>query len=112
MKTGITPFKAISDSTRRSILDALREEHLTAGAIAQRFQRISRPAVSKHLTILRRARLVAAKKHGRELIYSLHATPLRPVADWLRDYEVMWDGQLQALKDHVEAERGQSQNES
>ncbi|MGH2523591.1 MAG: metalloregulator ArsR/SmtB family transcription factor, partial [Anaerolineales bacterium] len=66
-----SPYKAIADDTRRRILDALRTESLTAGAIAGRFRRLSRPAVSKHLSILRRSRLVSAKKQGRERVYSL-----------------------------------------
>ncbi|HLF28753.1 MAG TPA: metalloregulator ArsR/SmtB family transcription factor [Anaerolineae bacterium] len=104
MSAALTPYKAIADGTRRRILDLLREEKLSAGAIAQRFPRISRPAVSKHLAILRRSRLVATKKQGREQLYALNAAPLRAVADWVRAYEVFWEEQLQSLKDYVESE--------
>ena len=100
----ITPYKAIADDTRRRILDLLREESLTAGAIAGRFQRLSRPAVSKHLSILRRSRLVSAKKQGRERLYILNAEPLREVEAWVKQYEVFWDQQLQSFKDYVESE--------
>jgi DNA-binding transcriptional ArsR family regulator len=100
----VTPYKAIADATRRQILDLLRGRPLTAGAIAGRFRRLSRPAVSKHLAILRRARLVTARRRGREHVYHLNPRPLREVSDWLERYEAFWDEQLQAFKDYVESE--------
>ena len=70
MTQPVSPFKAISDGTRRQILDLLREEdRLTAGSVAQFFPEISRPAVSKHLAILRQADLVTARRRGRKWIY-------------------------------------------
>src|SRR5262245_27731403 len=102
MATLITPYKAIADDTRRHILDFLRTENLTAGAIAERFHtgphRMSRPAVSKHLGILRRSRLVTMQKQGRERIYTLNAEPLRQVEAWVRQYEAFWERQLQSFK--------------
>jgi DNA-binding transcriptional ArsR family regulator len=98
----VTPYKAIADDTRRRILDLLREESLTAGAIAGRFHRMSRPAVSKHLSILRRSRLVSAKKQGRERLYTLNPEPLREVEAWVKQYEAFWDRQLQTFKSYVE----------
>jgi DNA-binding transcriptional ArsR family regulator len=103
MSASATPYKAIADDTRRRILDLLRDESLTAGSIAGRFPKISRPAVSKHLAILRRSRLVATRKRGREQVYTLNAVPLRHVAEWVREYEVFWDKQLQSLKEYVES---------
>lgn len=99
-------YDAIADPTRRGILDLLRRRSLNAGAIARRFPSISRPAVSKHLAILRRSRLVVARKTGRELRYSLNAEPLREVDAWLRRYEQFWDGQLRAFKEYVELKPG------
>jgi DNA-binding transcriptional ArsR family regulator len=99
-----TPFKAISDLTRRQILDLLREEdHLPAGSIAQSFPEISRPAVSKHLAILRQSDLVRTEREGREWIYSINPAPLRKVAEWLSQYEVFWDEQLDSFKEFVES---------
>lgn len=100
----ITPYKAISDDTRRHILDLLRGEPLTAGAIAVKCRHLSRPAVSKHLSILRRSRLVSAKKQGRERVYTLNAKPLREVDTWVQQYEKFWDEQLQSFKTYVESE--------
>jgi DNA-binding transcriptional ArsR family regulator len=99
----VTPYKAIADDTRRHILDLLRRETLTAGAIAERFGGMSRPAVSKHLAILRRSRLVLAKKRGRERVYALNAAPLREVNRWLVQYQQFWDNQLESFKNYVES---------
>jgi DNA-binding transcriptional ArsR family regulator len=104
MNAFTTPYQAIADGTRRQILDLLQREPMTAGIIAQRFRKISRPAVSKHLAILRRARLVHFQKQGRERVYALNAEPLREVNAWVRQYEKFWDQQLQSFKDYVEAE--------
>jgi DNA-binding transcriptional ArsR family regulator len=102
MKT--TPsYHAISDQTRRQILDMLHHESLTAGAIAVRFGKISRPAVSKHLAVLRRSKLVLIKKQGRERIYTLNAAPLKEVSDWVNRYQAFWDEQLKSFKDYVES---------
>lgn len=111
MNAYTTPYHAIADETRRRILDMLQQETLTAGTIAQRFRKISRPAVSKHLAILRRSRLVTTRKTGRERLYSLNAGPLREVEAWVRQYEIFWDEQLQAFKAHVEAETEKEQTD-
>ena len=104
MNTSI-PYKAIADTTRREILDLLRDYSLTAGVIAERFRRkkLSRPAVSKHLRILRQSRLVLVTKKGRERVYTLNAEPLREVDAWVQQYEAFWDRQLQAFKEYVES---------
>jgi DNA-binding transcriptional ArsR family regulator len=101
-----TPYKAIADGTRREILDLLRLDPLTAGVIAERFRkkRLSRPAVSKHLRILRQSRLVRVSKRGRERVYMLNADPLREVDAWVQQYKAFWDRQLQAFREYVEAD--------
>ena len=106
MKNAIS-YHAISDLTRRQILDMLHRESLTAGAIAQRFGRISRPAVSKHLAVLRRSKLVLIRKQGRERIYTLNAVPLKEISDWVGRYQKFWDEQLQSFKKYVESNPGQ-----
>jgi DNA-binding transcriptional ArsR family regulator len=98
-----TSYHAISDRTRRQILDMLQRESLTAGVIAQRFKKISRPAVSKHLAVLRRSKLVLIRKQGRERIYTLNAEPLKEVSDWVNQYQTFWDEQLQSFKEYVES---------
>jgi DNA-binding transcriptional ArsR family regulator len=94
-------FNALADPTRRAVLDLLRGGSLTAGQIARGFP-VSRPAVSKHLRLLRRARLVHQRRHGRERYYQLNPAPLEAVADWLDRYRRFWAASLTSLKAVVE----------
>ena len=80
------PFSAISDPTRRKILDQLAQSGpMRAGILAQSFSSISRPAVSKHLRILRRASLVRQEIRGREIWYFAEALPLQEVYSWIKN---------------------------
>ncbi|HKI44188.1 MAG TPA: autorepressor SdpR family transcription factor [Balneolales bacterium] len=79
-----TIFKALNDSTRRKILRMLREKEMTAGDIADAFQ-ISKPSISHHLDLLKRADLVMCERKGQFLIYSLNTTVLEETANWLLD---------------------------
>ena len=99
-------FGALSDPTRRAVLDVLCEGGQPAGQIAQAFP-VSRPAISKHLRLLRRARLVREHRRGRHRLYELNAEPLRAVDSWLRQYRTFWRTSLSALKAHVEGEYNQ-----
>lgn len=89
---------AISDKTRRQILDVLRAGPQRAGDLAGRFPRMSRPAVSKHLRVLRSSRLVQPQRRGRELWYQLNPQPLSQVNAWVQQYEEFWISRLQDLK--------------
>lgn len=75
-------FKALSDSTRREILDRLKEKDLTAGEIADYFS-ISKPSISHHLTILKTAGLITQEKKGQFIYYSLNTTVLQDIYSWL-----------------------------
>jgi DNA-binding transcriptional ArsR family regulator len=97
-------FKAIADPTRREILALLRVGPSTVGEIAQNF-RTSRPAISKHLRLLRNAGLVVTRKKGAASVCELNGRPLRAVNDWLRDYAEFWDENLRNLKRYVEEEQ-------
>ncbi|MBS1825764.1 MAG: winged helix-turn-helix transcriptional regulator [Acidobacteria bacterium] len=94
-------FRAIADPTRREILGLLKVREQTVGEIAGNF-RMSRPAISKHLRLLRTAGLVATKRHGTASVCRLSAGPLRTVNDWIREYESFWSATLQDLKAYVE----------
>jgi DNA-binding transcriptional ArsR family regulator len=94
-------FRAIADPTRREILGLLRGGRRSVGEIAQNF-RASRPAISRHLRVLRAAGLVVARHEGTARICELNAAPLRDVDDWLRDYQAFWRASLRSLKRHVE----------
>jgi DNA-binding transcriptional ArsR family regulator len=85
-------------------LDLLRRGSLPAGRIAQAFP-VSRPAVSKHLRLLRRAHLVRERREGRRRLYQLNPGPLRAVDSWLNDYRIFWQSSLNDLKAFVEIEQ-------
>jgi DNA-binding transcriptional ArsR family regulator len=94
-------FQALADPTRRAILTLLRQGSQPVNGIASDFP-ISRPAISRHLRILREADLVTEIKVGRNRLYELNAGPLREVDDWLAHYRHMWQHQLRNLKRYVE----------
>jgi DNA-binding transcriptional ArsR family regulator len=96
-------FHALADPTRRAVLDLLRLGAQPAGQIAEAFP-ISRPAISKHLRQLRKARLVVESRSGRHRVYQLNAEPLRAVNTWLEQYRQFWQMNLSSLKSFVERE--------
>jgi ArsR family transcriptional regulator len=78
-------FKALSDPTRREILRMLAERNHTAGEIVERF-RISQPAISRHLAVLRHAGLVTAERDGQNIVYALDTTVFQDVVRILMDF--------------------------
>jgi DNA-binding transcriptional ArsR family regulator len=94
-------LKAVADPKRRRILDLLAEQDLPVGRIADRFS-ISRPAVIKHLRVLRSANLISVRRDGRERFQCLNAKPLRSVEAWLAPFAAFWENSLQKLKHQVE----------
>jgi DNA-binding transcriptional ArsR family regulator len=103
-----TIFLALADPTRRAVLDLLRRGSQPAGHIAEAFP-ISRPAISKHLRLLRRAHLVREHRQGRNRLYELNPEPLRAVDSWLDQYRSFWSASLTSLKAFVEAEHAKEQ---
>ena len=91
---------AISDPVRREIMMLLRKRTLSAGEIACCFD-ISRPAVSRHLRVLRECGLVADEIQGRQRLYRLDTTPLAPLEAWLAQLHDRWSGPLDALETEV-----------
>lgn len=100
-------FAAIADPTRRAILDAIRGRERSAGEIAALFP-VSRPAISKHLRVLRGAGLVRERRVAQSRLYSLDPAPLREVERWLDHYKVFWGARLHDLKRVVEQEQRHS----
>ena len=94
---------AISDQVRREILGLLRQGPLTAGSIAARFE-ISRPAVSRHLRVLREVGLVVDEPRGRERVYRLDARPLAELDAWLTPFRPAWQARLEVGLDALETE--------
>jgi DNA-binding transcriptional ArsR family regulator len=96
-------FRAIADPTRRAILDRLRAGPAPVNELASAFEQ-SRPAISKHLRILREARIVSEQRQGRERFYRLEAVKLQPVSDWILPYRSFWQASLGNLKNYLENE--------
>jgi DNA-binding transcriptional ArsR family regulator len=94
-------FRAIADPTRRAILDRLRAGRAPVNALAADFRQ-TRPAISKHLRVLREARLVSEERTGRERLYQLEPRPLQQVAGWLEGYRAFWHASLRNLKRFLE----------
>ena len=90
-------FGALASRTRRRILDALLRGERSVGELV-RVARVSQPAVSQHLAVLREAGLVEERRDGRFRYYRLDARPLAEVLGWLRRYERFWSGRLAALR--------------
>jgi DNA-binding transcriptional ArsR family regulator len=98
-------FAALADDTRLRILDALAKREMTAGQIAEMFP-VSRPAISRHLRVLREAGLVQAKGDAQRRIYRIDPRPLREIDRWLERYRSLWSGRLDALERHLNDDGG------
>jgi ArsR family transcriptional regulator len=79
-------FKALNDPTRREILELLKSEDLSAGQIADHFN-ISKPSISHHLDILKRADLIIFEKKGQFIIYSVNTTVMEDVLQWILTFK-------------------------
>jgi DNA-binding transcriptional ArsR family regulator len=94
-------FFAVSDPTRRRILDLLLLSECSVSDLVRPF-RISQPAISQHLRILREAGLVHVRRRGRERRYRLRGAQLRAVYDWAAHYERFWNAKFHALGAYLE----------
>ena len=96
-------WKALSDPTRRSILDLLRKGPMTTTEIVDRFPSLTRFGVMKHLSVLRDAGLVQDRWEGRRRINSLNAVPIRMIYErWVSGYQDLWASKLTSLKQQLE----------
>jgi DNA-binding transcriptional ArsR family regulator len=95
-------FRALADPTRRAIFEQLsRQGEQTVHALT-RHAGVSQPAVSKHLTVLRQAKLVRHRREGRESHYRARPDALAPMVDWLQLYGAFWRDKLDRLEDLLE----------
>jgi DNA-binding transcriptional ArsR family regulator len=91
-------FKALADPTRRAIFERLvRDGEQTVRALTDRAG-VSQPAVSKHLGVLKLARLVRDRREGRETHYSVRPQALAPLIDWMRLYGAFWRDRFDRLE--------------
>ena len=89
-------FNAIAEPQRRAILDALAAGERSVGELVDALG-LSQPQVSKHLRVLREVDVVSVRELGRQRLYRVNGPALRPVHDWIRDYEQLWSDRFDAL---------------
>ena len=99
-------WKALSDPTRRSILDLLRNGPRTTTEIVAAFPHLSRFGVMKHMDVLREAGLIDTREEGRQRVNSLNVVPIRQIYErWMGPFAEMWSSTLLRLKDEVEKKK-------
>ncbi len=98
-------WKALSDATRRAILDFLRDRPRTTTEIVEEFPHLSRFGVMKHLEVLRQAQLVQTREDGRKRFNSLNVVPIRQIYErWVGPFQELWSGELLRIKDLAESD--------
>jgi DNA-binding transcriptional ArsR family regulator len=96
-------WKALSDPTRRTVLDLLRKGSKTTTEIVDAFPDMTRHAVMKHIDVLRDAGLISTREEGRRRINSLNAVPIRQIYErWMGPFSELWSSTLLRIKDDVE----------
>ncbi|MBK6476723.1 MAG: winged helix-turn-helix transcriptional regulator [Saprospiraceae bacterium] len=100
-------FQAIADPVRRDIIDLLSKETLTVNEVAQHFD-ISRPAISKHLKILKECGIVNITKEGREQIYAIQSKSLVPAFVWMEPYQKIWEDKLDSFENYLNKLKNQT----
>jgi DNA-binding transcriptional ArsR family regulator len=98
-------FEAIAEPTRRAVLDLLLEGERSAGDLVAAFPRLTQPAVSRHLRILREAALVSLRAEAQQRIYALEPARLAIVYEWLNRYRLYWNAHLTKLEHHLDQGR-------
>jgi DNA-binding transcriptional ArsR family regulator len=93
-------FEALGDPTRRRIVELLASGEQSAGDVAREFA-ISRPAVSRHLRVLREAGIATARSEAQRRVYRLEPQPLAEMEAWLARYRSFWTERLDRLERHV-----------
>jgi DNA-binding transcriptional ArsR family regulator len=93
-------FQAIADPNRRAILSLLASQRLTLNGVAEKF-RISRPAISRHIKILRECGLVVIHQQGRERYCEAKLDRLKEVSDWVETSRQLWEGRLDRLDEYL-----------
>ena len=103
-------WKALSDNTRRSILDLLRQGPRTTTEIVEAFPHLSRFGVMKHIDVLREAGLVHTREDRRQRINSLNVVPIRQIYErWVGRFQELWSSHLLRIKEDAEAQAAQAQ---
>jgi DNA-binding transcriptional ArsR family regulator len=103
-------WKALSDNTRRSILDLLRLGPRTTTEIVEAFPHLSRFGIMKHIGVLRETGLIRTREERRQRINSLNVVPIRRIYErWVGRFEELWSSHLLRIKEDAEARAAQAQ---
>lgn len=105
-------FNAIAEPRRREIIDLLAAGGEQAVGDLVGALRLPQPAVSKHLRVLRRVRLVTASRRGRSRVYRLEPRELKIVHDWVKHYERFWSHQISRIKERAEQRAREQQHQT
>ena len=98
-------WKALSDPTRRTILDLLRQGPRTTTEIVAAFPRLTRFGVMKHIDVLREAELIETRVEGRRRVNSLNVVPIRQIYErWVGKFEELWSSHLLRIKELAESQ--------
>lgn len=97
----LSAFDVLAEPNRRRILDLLREGRRPVGELADRLG-LNQPAVSKHLKVLKEARLVEVQQDAQRRVYRLRPEPLLELDAWLEPYRALWSRRLDALEHHLD----------
>ncbi|HEU4703232.1 MAG TPA: metalloregulator ArsR/SmtB family transcription factor [Conexibacter sp.] len=94
-------FNAVAEPQRRAILDALAGGERSVGELVHALG-LAQPQASKHLRVLREVGAVSVREQGRQRLYRVNGEALRPIHDWIREYEQLWSDRFDALDDVLE----------
>jgi DNA-binding transcriptional ArsR family regulator len=101
-------FNAVAEPRRREILDLLARGERPVNELVERLG-VAQPQVSKHLRVLRAVGLVVAREEGRQRMYRLNGEPLKPIHDWVKNYERTWTERFAALDGLLDELKGEEQ---
>jgi DNA-binding transcriptional ArsR family regulator len=101
-------FNAVAEPRRRQILDVLAGGERPVNDLVEQLG-VAQPLVSKHLRVLREVGLVDVRDEGRRRIYRLNGQALKPIHDWVKDYEQAWAARFDRLEGVLEELKGQEQ---
>ncbi len=99
--TTFDPFNAISEPKRRELIEALVGKEMTVNQLVE-LMGWNQPMVSKHLGVLKRVGLVSERKEGRFRFYKVNAAQLKPIQEWVIQFEHYWSNSLDQLEDYLE----------
>lgn len=103
-------FNAVAEPRRRQILDLLATGERPVNDLVLLLD-LAQPQVSKHLKVLREVGLVAVREEGRQRMYRINGQPLKPIHDWVKNYERLWTARFEALDEVLEELKGKEQGD-